>query len=183
MGARRFVAGNTVNPTLVGDDKQAMAVELTTNLPGLVLRELELADAQPYYELIDRNRGHLTQNGNYEKEGRATLASVQHELTQPANGLRFALWWEGEIAGLAAIIPHKPGRCAIGYWLGEAFLGKGLMTCALEALLAYGKESLGIADFFAGVTHGNTASAAVLQRLGFEAVAEFDDYTRFHRPA
>ncbi|WP_159392934.1 hypothetical protein [Streptomyces cyaneogriseus] len=38
---------------------------------------------------------------------------------------------------------------------------------------------LGATDIFAGVTHGNDKSAALLRRLGFEPVADFARCTRF----
>jgi hypothetical protein len=40
-------------------------------------------------------------------------------------------------------------------------------------------DALGATDVFAGVTHGNAASAAVLMRVGFEGVAPFPEYDRY----
>lgn len=36
-------------------------------------------------------------------------------------------------------------------------------------------------DVFAGVSHGNERSVALLHRLDFAVVADFDTYRRFHR--
>ena len=38
---------------------------------------------------------------------------------------------------------------------------------------------LGATDVFAGVTHGNAVSVAVLLRVGFEGVASFPEYDRY----
>lgn len=40
-------------------------------------------------------------------------------------------------------------------------------------------QALGATDIFAGATHANDRSAALLERLGFEPVAEFENHTRF----
>ena len=40
-------------------------------------------------------------------------------------------------------------------------------------------RALGAVDLYAGVTHGNAPSIAVLRKLGFEIAADLDTYTRF----
>ena len=42
-----------------------MVVEVATARRGLSLRELTVSDADDYFELIDRNRIHLTRHGDY----------------------------------------------------------------------------------------------------------------------
>ncbi|MFJ8588956.1 GNAT family N-acetyltransferase [Streptomyces sp. NPDC093595] len=55
----------------------------------------------------------------------------------------------------------------------------GYATAACTALHGHAARELGATDLFAGVTHGNDRSVALLSRLGFEPVADFEDYTRF----
>lgn len=50
----------------------------------------------------------------------------------------------------------------------------------MAALLDHARDGLGATDVFAGVTHGNTPSVALLRRLGFDVAADLDGYTRFH---
>jgi ribosomal-protein-serine acetyltransferase len=40
---------------------------------------------------------------------------------------------------------------------------------------------VGATDVYAGVTHGNGKSGAVLTRLGFKVAEVFETYTRYHR--
>lgn len=59
-----------------------------------------------------------------------------------------------------------PLRAEVGYLLLPDFFGKGYATLALKATLEYG-TSLGITEWQAVVTEGNTASCRVLEKCGF----------------
>ncbi len=58
-------------------------------------------------------------------------------------------------------------RCELGYVLGRAFWGQGLMREALVALIDTAFGSLGLRRLEAEVAPANAASAGLLQRLGF----------------
>jgi RimJ/RimL family protein N-acetyltransferase len=92
----------------------------------------------------------------------------------------FGIWVGDDLAGRVDLIRHTPERFGIGYWLGEAFTGRGVGTAAVAAAIAYARDHYGATDVFAGVPHGNERSVALLTRLGFCDVARFDNYTRFH---
>jgi RimJ/RimL family protein N-acetyltransferase len=96
--------------------------------------------------------------------------------------LRFGIRLEGELIGRIDLVPVDPPRYAIGYWLGRNATGKGYATAAAAALIGFAREQLAATDIFAGVTKGNAKSVAVLERLGFQAVAEFESYIRYHLP-
>ncbi|MEV4889062.1 GNAT family N-acetyltransferase [Nonomuraea sp. NPDC055795] len=152
-----------------------------TSVPRLTLRPLTADDVEPYYELIVRNREHLTRHGDYEEVKVATRESVARDLVSPLDrNLRFGLWFEDQLVGRADLNPVDPPRYSIGYWLDEGVTGRGYMTAACGALIDFARAGLGATDVFAGVTHGNDRSVAVLERLGFGAVADFERYTRFH---
>jgi ribosomal-protein-serine acetyltransferase len=55
----------------------------------------------------------------------------------------------------------------IGYWLGESFQGKGLMTGACRALLDYLFFELKLHRVEIRCAIGNARSCAVPKRLGF----------------
>jgi ribosomal-protein-serine acetyltransferase len=63
-------------------------------------------------------------------------------------------------------LPHR--RVSLGYWLGEAYVGRGLMTRAARALCEEAFVGLGLnrVEIRAGVH--NVRSRAVAQRLGFK---------------
>jgi len=55
----------------------------------------------------------------------------------------------------------------IGYWLGEAYWGRGIMTEALAAVTAYAIRSHGLTRVFAVPYEWNSASFRVLEKVGY----------------
>jgi RimJ/RimL family protein N-acetyltransferase len=134
------------------------------------------------YELIQENCSHLTAHGDYEDLVAAPLASITAKLKLPtSNDLRFGIFVGRQLVGSMELVPVAPPRYGLGYWLGESFTGKGYATAALQALMEFARTELKATDVFAGVTHGNWRSRAVLERVGFSAVEAFEKYQRFHR--
>jgi RimJ/RimL family protein N-acetyltransferase len=152
-------------------------------MPDLRLVALTPADAEALYDLVDRNRTHLTQHGDWTELGEATPESVAASLyTSDEPTTQFGIWLNGQLIGRGDLNPRTPGDFVLGYWLGSDFTGKGYATAACKALIAYGKAELGATTIWAGVTEGNAKSEAVLRRLGFQAVADRRTYTRFALP-
>ncbi|HUH33328.1 MAG TPA: GNAT family protein [Daejeonella sp.] len=59
----------------------------------------------------------------------------------------------------------------IGYWLGEAYWNKGIMTEAVKAMVNYSFANFKIIRIYAGVFDYNTASMRVLEKAGFQKEA------------
>jgi RimJ/RimL family protein N-acetyltransferase len=55
----------------------------------------------------------------------------------------------------------------IGYWLGVASWGRGMMTSAVKAATSYAFDVLGLERVFAVAFTRNTASARVLEKAGY----------------
>ena len=55
----------------------------------------------------------------------------------------------------------------IGYWLGEPFWGRGIMTEAVRLVSAYAFAHLDIVRLQAGILGNNSASMRVLEKAGF----------------
>ncbi|TAE43658.1 MAG: N-acetyltransferase, partial [Bacteroidetes bacterium] len=77
--------------------------------------------------------------------------------------------YEGMLAGRVGLYQiDKANRSAsVGYWLGESFQGKGLVTQATAALIRYGFRELGLNRIEIRCATGNHRSQAVPERLGF----------------
>jgi ribosomal-protein-serine acetyltransferase len=147
-------------------------------MAGLVLKELTVADTQSYYHVLDRNRAHLSHYGDYQDEANATPAWVTDHLSHPAPD-RFGIWLDQHLIGRVDLVHAAPPRYGLGYWLSHDATGHGYATTACSTLIDEARSRHRATDIFAGVTHGNHRSVAVLQRLGFQPVTDFDTYTRF----
>jgi [ribosomal protein S5]-alanine N-acetyltransferase len=55
----------------------------------------------------------------------------------------------------------------IGYWLGQEYWGRGIMSEAVGAMTEHALLSFGINRIFAMVFETNAASARVLERVGY----------------
>jgi ribosomal-protein-serine acetyltransferase len=84
-------------------------------------------------------------------------------------GAAYAILVDGAFAGCIDLHDEVPGvrPPAIGYWLGEAFQGRGWMTRSVNALVAYAFRELGVARVELYADAANARSRAVAVRAGF----------------
>lgn len=61
----------------------------------------------------------------------------------------------------------------IGYFIGEPFWDKGIMTKAVTLMTDFGFTKLGLVRIYAGVFEFNKASQRVLEKCGYEKEAVF----------
>jgi len=83
--------------------------------------------------------------------------------------------WAIEVAGRAVGgIGIEPGEgvfarsADFGYWLGEPYWGRGIMTEAARAVVPYVLEHFGLNRLESAVFAWNPASMRVLEKVGFE---------------
>lgn len=91
-------------------------------------------------------------------------------LTKTPNRTNWAIEVDGQAAGGIGVDPgvgiySKSGR--FGYWLGEPFWGRGIMTAAVRATSDYILKNLGLVRLEAPVFEWNPASMRVLEKCGF----------------
>jgi len=82
----------------------------------------------------------------------------------------FAIEYNGEYAGNIALIKESDvyhHSAEIGYFLGEPYWNKGIMTKAVRLICAYGFKNLDIVRIHTGVFDYNLASQRVLEKCGF----------------
>jgi ribosomal-protein-serine acetyltransferase len=106
--------------------------------------------------------------GRAPNDVRAYFATVEERRARDL-GDNYAIVVDGEFAGCVDIhdVNRGHGCAAVGYWLGSAYGGRGIMTRAVRrvAELAFDQHRLHRLELFAAV--GNAASRAVAQRAGF----------------
>jgi [ribosomal protein S5]-alanine N-acetyltransferase len=84
-------------------------------------------------------------------------------------GTNFAIEVEGEAAGSIDIRLHEstPQAAEIGFWLGEQFWGRGIMSEAVPAFTRHVFQNFPVHELHACVFSWNEASRRVLQKAGF----------------
>ncbi len=99
---------------------------------------------------------------------------IQMLQTEPITNT--ALIIADEVAGGIGITLQNDIYCKnarMGYWLGEPFWGKGIMTEAVALFTAYIFDSFEVMRIYAGVFGSNPASAKVLQKAGYQQEGNF----------
>lgn len=141
---------------------------------GVRLREAELADARDIFRTIDTQRSYLGRWLPFVAATRTERDSYDYlhaVLSAPADRreLLFAIVAEGCFAGLVGLkdTDRANRKTEIGYWLGEAYQGRGIMTRSVEALCGVAFGVLGLNRVQIQCAVGNSRSSAIPRRLGF----------------
>ena len=138
------------------------------------LRLLEERHAEALYALIAANRAHLREWLPWvdnEQSPDTTRAFLRTALQQHADnrGGQYGIWERGQLAGVIGQHPidwaNRSG--SLGYWLGAAYQGRGLMTRACRALVTYAFREQGLHRVEVRAALGNARSRAIPERLGF----------------
>ncbi len=146
--------------------------------PRLDLTLPRSGDTAELYGLIHRNEritAGLMWNGPERPSDLGRFLDAYPDYTFEPHGHHWVIRDRGELTGTPAralgaigIRPGPlPGRSDIGYWLGEPYWGRGVMTEAVAAVVDHGFEQLNMQRIEAGVFLTNPASGAVLAKVGF----------------
>ncbi|MDQ0466476.1 RimJ/RimL family protein N-acetyltransferase [Caulobacter ginsengisoli] len=89
------------------------------------------------------------------------------EAFDPAQDQVFAIELEDEgVIGVIGLNPHEAGT-ELGYWIGRPYWGRGLVSEAVDATLAWAKRAWKRRHIVAGHYTDNPASGRVLCKAGF----------------
>jgi ribosomal-protein-serine acetyltransferase len=142
--------------------------------PDLVLRILTERHAATAFALVDQDRKYLREwlpwvDASHSSDDTLAFIRSSREQLAAESGFSAGLWHAGEFAGVIGM--HKIDRLnrkgEIGYWLGEAHQGKGLMTDACRAVVTCALEELELNRVEILCAIGNHKSCAIPRRLGF----------------
>jgi len=151
---------------------------------GYELRPLTLEDAPALAAAYSRNREHLAPWDPPRPPDWFTEAGQRERITSELGAIdhgRQAVWvvhHGAEVVGRVALntIVLGPFRSAsLGYWVDVAHTGRGVATWAGEHACGEARR-LGLHRVEAGTVLTNTASQAVLRRLGFEQFGTAERY-------
>lgn len=83
----------------------------------------------------------------------------------------FAIIVDGNAVGSIGVVAKDDvyrKSMEIGYWIGEEFWGRGIITEAVGAISSYAFDHFHIVRLYADIFEWNKASARVLEKNGFE---------------
>ncbi len=103
----------------------------------------------------------------YTKEDALFFINLTHKQTPLQS---FGITFNDTLCGVISLIIQKDvykKSAEVGYWIGQPFWGKGIMTQALALITHYGFDELHLIRIYTGVFEYNTASMKVLEKNGF----------------
>lgn len=147
---------------------------------SIVVQSVDPANAAALYHLVATNTAHLqrylpkaVEEMNSLQGARDHIERVQR-LTAQGDILECHVFFDTQLCGVIRLNNVEPEnhKLSIAYFLDAAFQGKGIITRAAHALIAYCFRDLAINRIELRCVTTNHASVAVAQRLGFTREGE-----------
>lgn len=146
------------------------------------LKLLDLNDVEELFALTDHSRDTLREwllfvdNVKTVKDTERFIRGAMQQYADN-NGLQAGIYYEGKLAGVIGYhqvnIEHK--WTSIGYWLGNDFVGKGLVTNSMRAFIDYAFNYLKVNRIEVRVAVGNIRSRTIPKILGFNEEGRLRD--------
>jgi len=138
---------------------------------NIVLRSLRLEHAKRLSELANNEK--VSRNLRDGFPNPYTEADAENFLQKFSNQdpvTFFGIDYNGEYVGNISLVPCQDiyrMSAEIGYFIGEPYWNKGIVTTAVNLISEYGFSHLGIVRIQTGIFEYNTASQRVLEKCGF----------------
>ncbi|EON71099.1 GNAT family N-acetyltransferase [Lysinibacillus sphaericus] len=146
------------------------------------LKLLDLSDVDELFALTDRSRDTLREWLPFVddvKSVKDTEQFIRNAMQQYAsnNGIQAGIYFEGKLAGVIGYhqINWQHKWTSIGYWLGNDFVGKGLVTNSMKAVMDYAFSYLKLNRIEVRVAVGNIRSRTIPKVLGFNEEGRLRD--------
>lgn len=173
------------NETIVKDGETAIDL-IIAETDRLFIREFNIDDADAKFEYSgDAENTYFMDWGPETREGAENFihSRLAHQITENRLEYDFAICLKetGELIGSAGLYLTKDRMQAdLGYILNKRFWGFGYCTEAAAKMLEFGFLQLDLHRITASCDSKNTASEAVMKRLGmrFEGETKSSVYTR-----
>lgn len=138
------------------------------------LKMLHLRDAEHVFGLTIGSKESLRKwlpFIDYTKSVADTQSFIQTTMKQfgENNGFQAGIWYEDKLAGVIGFhkIDWNHRSTSIGYWLGDDYIGLGLMTKSVKAFVDHALNELDLNRVEIRAAVGNKKSRAIPERLGF----------------
>ena len=161
------------NPNPTGERIREVFRNLPTlETPRLILRRLQLEDAPDVFAYASDPEVARYTTWSAHRSLEDSLEFVRAQLRAYEEG-QVAPWamvdrQSGRVIGTAGFVAWAPvhARAEIGYAMGRAYWGRGLMTEAVRAILRFGFEHMGLNRIEGRCMPENPASARVMEKAG-----------------
>ncbi|MFD1038206.1 GNAT family N-acetyltransferase [Virgibacillus byunsanensis] len=140
----------------------------------LILRVLDVAEADTLFQLTDDSRDHLREWLGWVDTTKTiddSRSFIEHTLQAYTDkkGLTTGIFYKGALVGTAGFNSfdwiNKIGY--IGYWVSHHYQGNGIVTRATRALTDYAFHELQLNRVDIRAAYENKKSRAIPERLGF----------------
>src|SRR5699024_1350 len=109
------------------------------------IRILSIRDAEMLFQLTDKSRSYLKEwlpwldNTKTIEDSEAFIKTSLIGM-EKKQSITAGIFYENQLAGVVGFnrLDHVNKVGTIGYWLGEEFQGKGIMTKSVEKLIEHG---------------------------------------------
>jgi ribosomal-protein-alanine N-acetyltransferase len=106
----------------------------------------------------------------YTKQDAKRFLSAVTKRDEHSTEFVLAIEVDGEaVGGIGVILGTDIERVSgeLGYWLGEEYWGRGIVTAAIRQFAPWAMERFSLTRLHADTFHDNPASARVLEKAGF----------------
>lgn len=141
---------------------------------SVVLKLLETRDADQLFELTDSDSSYLKEwlpwvDGTKSAEDTKSFIEMTKKQFASNNGFQAGIWYKGSIAGVVGFhgMNWANRSTSVGYWLGERYQGKGIMTKSCKAFVEYSFRELNLNRVEIRCAEKNLRSRAIPERLDF----------------
>jgi len=141
---------------------------------GFRLRGWRIEDAESLAANADNRNVWMNLRSRFPRPYTASVARtwISRATSGHERGLQLAIEVEGlAVGGISVdlVTAKTPRTGEIGYWIGEAFWGRGISGEAVALTCPLAFERLALDRIRATSRESNTASLRILERCGFEA--------------
>lgn len=144
---------------------------LTTGIDGVAIRRFRAGDGPDLVRhansaAVARNLRDAFPHPYTDHDAAAWLVRANDEQAERSFAITAA---DAVIGGIGLKREFDVNRLTneVGYWLGEAWWGRGIATAALQAVSAWAFAELDIVRIWGGVYSSNPASCRVLEKAGY----------------
>ncbi len=154
---------------------------------GLILKSMNIDDAEPLLDCIRENTEHL-QTWIPWINPQSHLVQVQdfiHQQLQALEhqeGLMLGLYQDDVLIGMAGLQDwnHQLGMAELGFWISKRYLNKGIMRKAVKRLLQFGFRDMQLQRITATFPISNSRAHKLLENTGFKVEGVLRNHMLHH---